>query len=99
MKKALLLLCVLIFSVSAYTQTTYYWINDAACTANWNEPSNWSTAADGSGSPRSAPQADDVLIFDGTNFTNKVIRLHSMPEQVIGALHISGGMTVAIEGV
>ncbi|MBF9142320.1 T9SS type A sorting domain-containing protein [Hymenobacter properus] len=62
---ALLVLCgLLFFSVASQAQTTYYWrgkTNNAWSTAN-----NWNTNTAGTGSARTTPRTDDILIFDGS---------------------------------
>jgi hypothetical protein len=44
---------------------TYFWVGGLA--GNFDNPSSWNTALDGSGTDRSAPDNADVLIFDGSN--------------------------------
>jgi hypothetical protein len=44
---------------------TYFWVGGLA--GNFDNPSSWNTALDGTGTDRSAPDNTDVLIFDGSN--------------------------------
>ncbi|WP_442794584.1 T9SS type A sorting domain-containing protein [Pelobium manganitolerans] len=100
MKKQLLVLVALLCAIlPLYAQTTYYWVTDASGDQDWTVSSNWNTAMDGSGTGRTAPATNDMLIFDATSFTNKTISLINMPEQSIGSLHLKGGVTMIIKAV
>ena len=66
MKKSLFFLISLIFTLSGYSQSTYYWVGGVA-SANWNTAASWNTALNGSGSTRATPNVADILIFDGSN--------------------------------
>ena len=45
---------------------TYYWVGGAG-PVSFTVNSNWNTALNGSGSPRGAAAATDILVIDGTN--------------------------------
>src|SRR5215213_9264015 len=65
--KTFLLTCISVLLLSAgYSQATYYWVGGAGPTGIATA-TNWNTALDGSGSPRSAADTTDILIFNGSN--------------------------------
>lgn len=47
--------------------TIYYWTGNA--TAAWNNAATWNTSADNTGSQRTTPNVNDVLIVDGAGTT------------------------------
>jgi len=71
MKKLLFTCFVLMAAITGYSQTTYYWVGGAG-PLTFTGNSNWNTLLNGSGSPRSAAAATDVLVFDGTNIGGAV---------------------------
>ncbi|MDB5196919.1 MAG: type sorting protein [Flaviaesturariibacter sp.] len=73
MKRLLLIGLTLMCAAAVNAQTTYYWVGGAAVSpASISTGSNWNTALNGSGSPRSGTiptsGGSDILIFDGANY-------------------------------
>ena len=64
--KRILFACLLLVSVTAYSQTTYYWVGGTGPTS-YTSNTNWNTQLNGGGTTRVAAAANDILIFDGTN--------------------------------
>src|SRR5688572_20962175 len=68
MKRALLMLLLILAGGYIYSQTTYYWVGGVASANSISVASNWNTSLDGSGGTRpSSTGASDILVFDGTN--------------------------------
>lgn len=62
--KTFLLTCIsVLLLLQSYSQTTYYWVGGAG-PSGIGTVTNWNTALDGSGSPRSA-DTTDILVFSG----------------------------------
>lgn len=61
-------LFILLFAISGYSQTTYYWIGGTG-PVSFTANNNWNTQLDGLGTSRSVAgdMVTDILIFDGTN--------------------------------
>jgi hypothetical protein len=66
MKKNLLVISLLLTAGFVSGQTTYYWVGGTASTS-FTGNSNWNKLLDGSGATRTAADASDILIFDGSN--------------------------------
>lgn len=68
MKRALLMLLLIMAVRYADSQTTYYWVGGVASANSITAGSNWNTSLDGSGGSRpSSSGTSDILVFDGTN--------------------------------
>lgn len=65
MKKFVLIFLGLLTAGLAHSQATYYWVGGA--TGNWTSGASWNTQLNGSGTSRSAANAADRLIIDGSN--------------------------------
>lgn len=90
MKKLLLTLTIILLSMMAYSQATYYWVGGLAGTTGINTSANWNTAIDGTGATRPASvNAADVLIIDGTNLGG------ATPATGPATILASGSVTVA----
>lgn len=98
MKKTLQSLALLIFlSLSAKSQTTYYWKGapgTALVPTDWQVATNWNTAKDSSGSARTTPAATDTLVFDATATSGTALYVGNIPTQTLACLRITGGATV-----
>ena len=78
---AFLTLFCLAFSQNVLAQTTYTW--NGGATGSWIAQLSWSP-------PRSAPGANDILVFSsGTTVTPTAV-----PTQTIGQLSVSGNTIV-----
>lgn len=70
---------------------TYYWrggAGNAASPTSWTSPANWNTAADGSGTVRTTPATNDMLIFDGSAMGPSDYFVGPVPEETAGSLLI-----------
>ncbi|HEU5165238.1 MAG TPA: MBG domain-containing protein [Chitinophagaceae bacterium] len=66
MKRILFTMLMIMAIGFSYSQTTYYWVGEN--NDSLNVTSNWNTVLNGSGTSRSSnTNANDILIFDGTN--------------------------------
>ncbi|MCX6314316.1 MAG: fibronectin type III domain-containing protein [Sphingobacteriales bacterium] len=78
---------------------TYYWVGTA--TAEFNTAATWNTAADGTGTTRTAAFASDILIIDGAGtvagaaITGGTINANSS----IGILKFTNSTSVVLTGV
>lgn len=69
--------------------STYYWkgaAGTAASPTGWTTASNWNTAADGSGTVRTSPLTNDILIFDGSVMTASDYFVGPVPAETVGSL-------------
>jgi hypothetical protein len=84
---------------STTAAATYYWVGSA--TAEFNVAGTWNTAADGSGTDRSAPNATDVLIIDGAGTTAGAAITGGTvnASATVGRLVISDNTSVSLAGV
>lgn len=95
--KRILLSCLILISLSASSQITYYYVGGAgpnSFTAN----SNWNTLLNGSGTTRVTADPTDILIFDGSNIggstpaTGQVTV--TMTSNTVGALKFTNNANV-----
>jgi hypothetical protein len=67
MKRILLTMLMITIIGFSFGQTTYYWVGGAT-PVSIHTTTNWNTALNGAGSPRSSSTgAADILVFDGSN--------------------------------
>jgi hypothetical protein len=67
MKGLTIISFILLASLAGFSQTTYYWVGGVGPAAFHGTSANWNTALNGSGTARSTPLANDILVFDGSN--------------------------------
>lgn len=95
--KKMLLTMVALLAITLFTQaqTTYYWIGapgSAGAPTAWS--TGFNTAADGSGTPRTASSGTDILVFDGNTLATKTIWVGSVPKDSAAELRLINGVTV-----
>ena len=95
--KRLLLFLSFLLAFKSQAQTTYYWkgaTGAATGPTDWQVASNWNTAADGTGSPRTTPAATDILIFDGAATATTTSYVGNVPTETIGTLKLTNNANV-----
>jgi hypothetical protein len=87
-KLFLILILGTMFSMSAFTQATYYWIGKATGTGSahdWQLADNWDPQ-------RTVPATDDILIFDARHTGFLQDSVNNIPVQDIGTMKFDSGM-------
>ena len=89
MKRILLTMSMITIIGFSFGQTTYYWVGGAT-PVSIHTTTNWNTALNGAGSPRSSSTgATDILVFDGSNIGG------ATPATGLVSGPIDGGITCA----
>jgi len=89
MKRILLTMLMITIIGFSFGQTTYYWVGGAT-PVSIHTTTNWNTALNGAGSPRSSSTgAADILVFDGSNIGG------ATPATGLVSGPIDGGITCA----
>ncbi len=97
MKYTLLVFFLLFGTQYLFGQSTYYWVGGTTANADFNQASNWNTILGGGGSNRVSPAANDVLVFDGSNYGSPSATsatVYNIPAQTIGKLILQNSAMV-----
>lgn len=87
-KKVLAALCLLLICFNGFGQTRYTWQPSNGSTS-WADGSNWSPV-------RTAPAADDVLVFDGAQTPTVAVTLDFAATQTVGQMLFVNAVNAAL---